>query len=235
MKKVRISAEKQRELQVAAAVAREAILQAHVARALKLIELAGDRVSAVRMLEIYARVQELHAAEAEAVAMRLLASIGQKAKKGIRPAVYVEGEKDDDGRSIVSFVRDRLRGRVHHDLRRWVELHAGVTRVALLDIYVKHAVKFAEDLRETHPTSAALSIFRDLTGVPNSMKEALEMFVLEKLAANELPRGGGVRLSTLTPQEPQSIMRHAASSPVAGSPVGADRNPRVIHSAGSNL
>ena len=210
MKKVRLTAEKQRELQVAAAVTREAILQAHVTRALKLIELAGDRVSAVRMIEIYIRMQELSAAEGEVIAMRLLATIGQKAKKGNRPAMYVEGEKDDDGRSIVSFVRDRLRGRVHHDLRRWVELHAGQTRVALLDIYVKHAVKFVDELRETHTTTAALSIFRDLTGLPASMKDALQMFVVEKIAADELPRSGPaiVPAESVTPPMKASIAAH---------------------------
>lgn len=190
MKKVRLSAEKIRELQVHAAVTREAILQAHINRALKLIELSGDRVSAVRMIEIYARVQQLDPTIAEVVTMRLLATIGQRARKGTRPAVYIEGELDDDARSVFGFLRDRLRGRVLHDLRRWVELHGGQTRVALLDIYVKHALKFIEDLNETYSMHQSLDLFREMVGVPASMKDALQMFVLDKLATEELPKSG---------------------------------------------
>ena len=190
MKKVRLSAEKIRELQVHAAVTREAILQAHVARALKIIELSADRVSAVRMIEIYARMQQLDATVAEVITMRLLATIGQRAKKGTRPTVYIEGELDDDARSVFGFLRDRLRGRVLHDLRRWVELHSGQTRVALLDIYVEHALKFVEDLAETHTIHQSLEIFREMVGVPASMKDALQMFVLDRLATDEMPKAG---------------------------------------------
>lgn len=210
MKKIRLSAEKVRELQVHAAVTREAILQAHVARALKLIELSADRVSAVRMIEIYARVQQLDATVAEVVTMRLLATIGQRARKGTRPTVYIEGELDDDARSVFGFLRDRLRGRVLHDLRRWVELHSGQTRVALLDIYVKHAMKFVEDLSETHNIHNSLEIYRDMVGVPLSMKDALHMFVLDKLATDELPKGGA-RLVIDVDEPPARNPQHAVS------------------------
>lgn len=189
-KKARLTAEKQRELQVAAAVVREAILQAHVTRALKLIELAGDRVSALRMIEIYTRVHNLSAAESEVVAMRLLATVGQRARKGSRgPVVYVEGEDEQRAPTFVGVVRDRLRGRVLHDLRHWVDLHTGATKAALLEIYVKHSLRFIEELRSTHTIAQALMIYQDMVEVPRSMQDALHIFALDKLAASELPGG----------------------------------------------
>lgn len=164
------------------------------------------------MIEIYARVQQLDATVAEVITMRLLATIGQRARKGTRPTVYIEGELDDDARSVFGFLRDRLRGRVLHDLRRWVELHSGQTRVALLDIYVKHAMKFVEDLSETHNIHNALEIYRDMVGVPLSMKDSLHMFVLDKLATDELPKGGArLVLDSEDAPVPARSQHHAVS------------------------
>ena len=58
-KKAKLTAEKRRELMVAAAVAHEAVLQTHVARAMRLIELSNNRVSVMRMLTIYTRLHNL--------------------------------------------------------------------------------------------------------------------------------------------------------------------------------
>lgn len=188
-KNAKLSAEKQRELQVAAAVAREALLQMHVVRALKLIELAGNRVSVMRMLGIYTRVHGLSPTDAEAVSNRLLAALGQRAKKGHVPVVYVEGEDENvDKRSFVGVVRDRLRGRLLHDLRRWVELHTGSTQAALLEIYVKHALLFVKQLADSHSIADALQVYRALVQVPANMVDALYIYVLDRLAAEELPK-----------------------------------------------
>ena len=69
-KKGKLTAEKRRELMVAAAVAREAILQLHVVRAMRLIEMCGNRVSVMRMISIYTRLHDLNKMDIEALANR---------------------------------------------------------------------------------------------------------------------------------------------------------------------
>ena len=188
-KKLKISPEKWRELQVSAAVARESMLQTHVTRALELIELAGNNVSVMRMLEIYARVTALSRTDAEVVANRLLAVIGRRSGKTETPAVWIEGEDDvPSERRLFGAVRDRLKGRRMHDVRRLVELHSGSTQAAILDIHVRHARRVVEALAETHSISEALKIYAELIEVPRTLSEALYIFVVDRIASEELPR-----------------------------------------------
>lgn len=186
----RLTAVKQRELQVVAAVARDAVSQMHIARALKLIDLAGNKVSVMRMLAIYTRVHGFSNADAEVLYNKVLAAVGHRTRKGQQPAVFVEGEDENigDTRSFVGVVRDRLKGRVHHDLRRWVELHSGSTQAALIDLHVRHALRFVHELRETHAIADAIEIYRDLVDVPPNLADALYIYTLDRLAAEELPR-----------------------------------------------
>ena len=157
---------------------------------LKLIDIASNRVSVMRMIAIYTRLHVLSNQEAEVLANRVLATVGHRAKKNGTPAVYLDGEDANvsDSRSIVGVVRDRLKGRVLHDLRRWVELHTGATQAALLDLHVRHGLRFVNDLRESHTINEALAVYSDLVGVAANMKDALYMFTLDKLAADELPK-----------------------------------------------
>lgn len=196
-RKPKVAAPKRRELQVAAAVAREAVMQLHVARATKLIELGGDRVSAPRMLGIYLRLQEITSPAAELLVNRVLAMLGQRTGKGPVPSLFVEGEDDtepnDQHRSWIRVVRERLRGRVHDDLRRWVELHTGATQVAVLDTHVRHARRFVQDLSDSHNIEAACALYCELAEVPASMHSTVYMFVLDRMAAEELPRPKGKR------------------------------------------
>jgi hypothetical protein len=188
-KKPKISPEKWRELQVSAAVARESMLQAHVTRALELIELAGNNVSVIRMLEIYARVTALSRTDSEVVANRLLAVIGRRLGKTETPAVWIEGEDDvPSEKRLFGAVRDRLRGRRMHDLRRLVELHSGSTQAAVLDIHVRYARRVVDALAETHSIAEALKIYAELIEVPRTLSEALYIFVVDRIASEELPR-----------------------------------------------
>jgi hypothetical protein len=199
---------KRRELEIAAAVARETVMQAHLSKALRAIELAGDRVSAVRMLSIYARVHSLAPADSEVLTSRVLAQLGTRSRKGDAPTVFLEEEEDNprESGSLLRVVRDRLRGRIHHDLRRWVELHTGATQVALLDIHVRHALGFVKELNATHTIDAALDVYRELTGLVGPVSDALYMFVLDSLASEELPKKASTKAErdqqvSLFPQE----------------------------------
>jgi len=88
-------------------------------------------------------------------------------------------------------VKNRLRGRVHHDLRRKVEIATGSTQVALIELHCRHALKFVRDLAETHSISEATTLYADMAGVPAMYKDTLYLFLLDRLAAEELPRAAG--------------------------------------------
>lgn len=201
-KKAKLTAEKRRELMVAAAVAHEAILQTHVMRAMRLIELSGNRVSVMRMLSIYTRLHELSKMDVEALANRVLAVLG-RSRKSQTPAMYVEGESEnfDDRRSIVGSMRERMRGRRLHDLRRWTELHTGSTQAALLEIHVRHALRFVHELHESHDIFDAIGVYEDMVEVPDNMTDALRIYVMDKLAAEELPKGAVIDVSSTDPAQ----------------------------------
>jgi len=188
----KLNAAKRRELEVAAAIAREAVMQFHVTSAIRFIELADERVSAVRMLEIYLRLHRIVDAPAELLAYRVLAALGQRSSRnGVAPNYFVEGEVEDDfenTRSLFRVVRNRLRGRVHHDLRRMVEIATGSTQIALIELHVRHAMKFVQELAATHSIAEAAMLYTEMAGVPVSYKDTLYLFLLDRLATEELPR-----------------------------------------------
>jgi hypothetical protein len=186
----RLNVATRRELEVAAALAREAVTQFHVSSAISLIELANGRVSAVRMLEIYLRVHNITGAEGELLAYSVLAALGHRASKGKAASLVVDGEDSaaPDSASLLRLLRMRLRGRVHHDLRRWVELATGSVQAGLIEIHVRHAVRFARELTETHSVSQACALYVEMAGVPAPLRESLHIHLLDRMAAEELPR-----------------------------------------------
>jgi hypothetical protein len=198
---------KRRELEVAAAVARDEIMQFHISSALRLIELAAGRVSAKRMVAIYIRLHSISGALAELLTYSVLAAIGQRATQGSGPSLVVEGEDSvpSDARALLRILRGRLRGRVHHELRRMIELAMGAAQVGLIDIHVHHALRFTRDLAETHDTAHAVEIYAAMTDVPAGIRPMLYAMVLDRLAAEELPPYDVAAI--LPPQRITSIAR----------------------------
>ena len=186
----RMSVARRRELEVAAAVAREAVTQFHVTSAISLIELAAGRVSAVRMLEIYLRMHNITGPEGELLAYSVLAALGHQAARGKAASLVVDGEDPvaRENSSVFRVLKSRLRGRVHHDLRRWVELATGAAQAGLIEIHTRHAVRFARDLADTHSVSQACTIYTEMAGVPAPLRDSLYIHLLDRLASEELPR-----------------------------------------------
>jgi hypothetical protein len=186
---------KYRELEVAAAVAQEEIMQFHVASALRLIELAAGRVSAVRVVAIYTRLHGISGAMARLVSTSVLAALGHRAARGTAASLVVEGEESvaHDPFAFLRLLRIRLRGRVLHELRRTVELAFGTAQVGLLDLHVQHAVRFARELAETHDTAEAIDLYSSMTGVTQPTRDVLYTHVLDRVAAEELPARNGRR------------------------------------------
>jgi hypothetical protein len=72
----RLSEEGQKRLVVALARAEEAIIEAHVANALDVIEAVGDEMPLDRALEIYLEALEENEQRAELIARRVLSKLG---------------------------------------------------------------------------------------------------------------------------------------------------------------
>lgn len=208
----KLSASARRELEVAAAVARESVLQLHVDSALGLIRLADGRIPLMRALDIYLRLQTLTGPNSDMVSNRVLASFGRDgagrtlaaangsaARTGVRPhsadaapapdtmGAPAEADAADD-QSLFRSMRRRLRGRVNDALRRDVELHMGVTRVALLDLHVRHAHGFARMLADAHDIAAACAVYTELLHVPPTLSPVLYIMVLDRVAGDEKNR-----------------------------------------------
>jgi len=183
---------KHRELRVAAAVAQDEIMQFHVSSALRLIELAAGRVSAVRMVAIYLRLHDVTGAHSELLSNSVLAALGHRASRGEAASLVVEGEDSSarDPRVFLRMLRGRARPRVYHDLRRTVELAYGATEAGLLELQVQHALRFARDLADTHTTAHAVDVYALMTSVDEPAQHMLYVQVLHRLAAEELPANG---------------------------------------------
>jgi hypothetical protein len=196
----RLRGDKKRDLEVAAATAQEAVVQLHVDRAIELIQLAEGRVPTLRVLEIYIRLQSLVGPESQVVANRVMATLGRHGVRGVNALAYEAGsspdgaetvadeEADDEEPSLLGTLRKRLRGRVNDELRHVVELHTGATRAALLDLHVRHAREFVAILADTHTIEAACDAYADRVGIPPQVGPVLYTLVLDRLAAQELPR-----------------------------------------------
>lgn len=216
----KLTADKRRDLEVAAATAREAVVQLHVDRAIELIQLSEGRVPTLRMIEIYIRVQGLTGTPAQVVANRVMATLGRHGVRGVNALAYGAGSDDpDDGGgdedeaepSLFRTLRKRLRGRVNDGLRRVVELHTGATRAALIDLYVRHARDFVEILADTHSIEDACELYTDQVAVPTQVGHVLYTLVLDRLAAQELPRPGGATRRPKLQMETHSAQRPDAT------------------------
>jgi hypothetical protein len=176
------------ELEVEAALAREAVIRLHVEHALELIRQAEGRVSAMRMLDIYNRVLELSGTVEEIVANRVLAALGdQRRSVGARPRLGAAQPDEllSDGDSLLRTLRRRLRGRVHIELRRAVELRVGMVHTALLDLHVTRARGFVRLLADAHDMRDACAIYIRMVQIPAPMAAMLYVLVLGRIAAEE--------------------------------------------------
>jgi hypothetical protein len=188
------------ELDVAAAVAREAVIRLHAERSLQLIELVAGRVAALRALDIYVRLLSLTGTTREVVMNRVLAALGQAegfphaAGRDVR--VSAAAASQEDAASMWAMLRRRLRGREHDELRRAVELHTGATQKALLDVHVEHAYRFVVLLGEGTRMDHACDTYTEMVEVPTTLAGVLYPLVLDRIAAEELPR----RRATASPQ-----------------------------------
>jgi hypothetical protein len=179
-----------RRVELAIAVAQERLLSTHVDHALRLIQLVGEQVPFENALGIYTRMLRLSDDEARVITTRALAILGEQvsadwAERSPEPEPEeVEGESS---RSFLRNMRQRLRGRVKDDLRRWVELSAARTEVAILNTHVENALNFVDLLEKEQPAAESVELYLDALEVRESVAEVSYYLVLGRIADEELP------------------------------------------------
>jgi len=198
-----LSESMRRRVELAIAVAQERLLSTHVDHALRLIQLVGEQVPFENALGIYTRLLRLSDDEARVITTRALAILGEQA--GDSNAAWLEpvaapepAPEDDSRRSLLRNMRQRLRGRVKDDLRRWVELAAARTEVAILNTHVDNALNFVELLEKEQPAAESVELYLDALEVRESVAEVTYYVALARIAEAELPdskRGAAVRLN----------------------------------------
>jgi hypothetical protein len=179
-----------RRVELAIAVAQERLLSTHVDHALRLIQLVGDRVPFENALGIYTRMLRLSDDEARVITTRALAILGEQISDGDSPTwTEARGEPVDDEtqRSFLRNMRQRLRGRVKDDLRRWVELSAARTEVAILNTHAENAMNFIELLEKEQPPAESVELYLDALEVRESVAEVTYYTALARIADAELP------------------------------------------------
>jgi hypothetical protein len=187
-----VSEPMRRRVELAVAVAQERLLSTHVDHALKLIQLLGERVPFENALGIYVRLLRLSDDEARVITTRALAILGERAASSDEwPELVTASEMREaqaaGGRGFLRNMRQRMRGRVKDDLRRWVEMMAARTEVAILDTHVTNAVDFVEMLEKEQPAAESIDMYLESLEVRDSIAEVTYYLALSRLADKTLP------------------------------------------------
>ena len=189
-----------RRVELAVAVAQERLLGTHVNHALGLIQLVGDQVPFENALNIYTRMLRLSDDEARVITTRALAILGERAAKTEEWPEFARDNENaapppTDGetarRKFMNTFRSRLKGRVNEDLRRFVELSAARTEVAILDTHVDNALNFVELLGGEMSFNDAVELYLQALEVRESVAEVAYYMALTRLSESILPNRPG--------------------------------------------
>ena len=195
-----------RALEVASAVAHDRLLEEHRLCALELLERAKQELPTDRIVEMYLRLHHLDEADALLLQQRLLLAAGRHRR--VNQVVIGGGDEQPGGlleapRGLLSSVRRRLRGRVHAELRLWVELQTGRTEMRLLRIHAEEALGFVRALDGILTSGSAVELYQRRLKVRSSLREVLYLMVLEQLGAGTAEFSG----APASVQEPFAVER----------------------------
>lgn len=190
------------QLRLAAAVATEAVVCEHLRYALELVDEGGDRVPVERLLDAYGRLHHLRDDERRQLTERLLVALGRD------PAAASRGRLHPP-RSVLRRVARRVRGRVHTDLREWVDRHTARVELSVLDVHVEHALRFTAILFDEHRPDEAVDLYAETMSLRPTMAEIVRLRVLaeapvhgEGAEGTEAPKSADVEPLRPRPRPP---------------------------------
>jgi hypothetical protein len=176
-----------REIDLAAALAREQVLETHLRFLIEFVERARGDIPPPRVLSIYQRLHHLAPSDGLLLAHRLMVVIGQRESEepaDIQPPMDADREQvpwNGPG-TLFRRISRRLRGRVNPGLRDWVELHTGRAEIAVLEVHVENAARFIEILGPDTPYAASIELYANLMHIPVSRVETLYLLALDRVA-----------------------------------------------------
>jgi hypothetical protein len=195
----RIPTEVDERLRLAAAAAAEQVLDVHVASALEVVEEGAERAPVERLLRAYARLHYLEDSQEWRLRERVLAVLGQE------PGADWTYRELTAPRSFLRRLARRVRGRIHHDLREWVELHTARVQLRLVDLHVRHALAFVRILHGHATTVEALHTYGRMLNLRSSTAEFVRLKALLTVDRTDEP----ARAQPLHPQPPHIPLRLA--------------------------
>ena len=173
-------------LNVALAVGRQRLGDAHFQFALELIRRGQGEVAAPHALTIYGRLHDLAEIDHQALRNRVLIYLGQVANTDVThlPNTFVSidgGVEWDVTASLVERIRKRLSGRRNHTFREWVELHSGHVESKLLRIHVDNLAALNEASDGGTRLSELTRLYMRELGLRDLLFEPLHAGLLERL------------------------------------------------------
>jgi hypothetical protein len=175
-----------RQLEIAAALAAERLMEVHFRYAMELVEHAREQVDASRALEIYARLHGIRQPDAERLRHRVLVALGRRADARRTGGSGEELAVPDTPRSVIGVIKKRLRGRVHLALREWVEFHTGRAETELLWAHVENALQFVDLMAPAADVADAVAAYAGHLGIPSARTEIIYYLTLAHLSGNPL-------------------------------------------------
>lgn len=161
------------QLDLAAAVATEAVQDAHVRFALELLDEGGDRIPVERLLDAYARLLHLTDDQQRQLTDRVFGALG-------RDPEAARGTRLQSRGSVIRRAATRLRGRVHPKLRAWLDGHAARAALSVLDLHVEYALRFVVILVDQRAPEEAAALYADRLGLRPTEAEMVRLRVLAR-------------------------------------------------------
>lgn len=199
-----------RHLDVAAAGAQEALIEAHAEEALRLVAIVADDWSFSEALSYYFDEMSITGPLAASIRNRALIRLEEERRlDASRPSMLSgadEGEEDDgDGRSMWKRLRpDRLvkdfreRQSRQEETERLAQLVLAQAEEAMLHVHVDNALDFAALLDGEMTPDRAVSYYVDALGVTGCRAQAVVQRAMVRVAdallePHEAPKGGVAR------------------------------------------
>jgi hypothetical protein len=167
-------------LRIAAAVAAELAIEEHVTSALEVVAEGADRAPVERLLIAYGRLHYLNAEHQRQLRERVFAALGRDLDAAHHQGLYAP-------RSPFRRLASRLRGRVHHDLRDWMGRHTARVQLSLIDLHVRHSLKFVGILDGHADTGEALDLYARMLRLRETIAEIVRLKVLLTLHDAQAP------------------------------------------------
>lgn len=184
----------------------ERLLEVHTQQALELIERARGQVPALRALNIYCRLHDILGAEAGVLTNRVVARLGPRPGRRPGPAPAEPPDEMDEWAepSWLGRVRRRLRGRVNHNLRSWIELHTARTEVELLRVHVEGALRVIEIVQPVRSYASVVEYYIAAMRIRPTIARAVFIFTLARLGGSGPAARLGEPPAASPPQPPHT-------------------------------